>query len=511
MIRVTDYDFKCAFHGTDGLKVGWETYIGALHATPKQEINVRCMQKSQVDIEALGDSVADTFGEMPTWALAAASRRSNPYLDEARGMPQMEYNDVIDTQEMARKILKVGSQVASEIRWDLLSMSKENEGLLLAYKERSRMPANSTVVSRALLNRANESETILPVFIGGTDGMVEARSTGDGLEGQQGEGGSETTWEPSVLRASTWDLTLRLATKSASLEVLSKLAASPDKAPLYQWFKDFLLQRLEWFRGHGLHSVDDRFVSQLLNEPLRISAQGALIDPLYLADEVLAARARVAKEWVDILEAASTSLATYDLKTAAAPPGDLLLAWPPDTLLASPPVRTSRLPTQPSKEREEGDAGGSSTEEEGDAGGSTQAYKQQGQVEQEQAQEERARRKVQGPGRSGAGGASPKATQGPIAKTTASKKWQPYQGYDPTQRKVQDTKGRGDGSAAAASAPGGGGEIEGGGGVREGAVSKGEEERAARLKGEEEGGGATSIIKPEPQAEAEAEAEAEAV
>ena len=40
MITVTDFDFKCAFHGSDGLQTDWETYINSLHSEQTKDITV---------------------------------------------------------------------------------------------------------------------------------------------------------------------------------------------------------------------------------------------------------------------------------------------------------------------------------------------------------------------------------------------------------------------------------------------------------------------------------------
>ncbi|MGB1604769.1 MAG: hypothetical protein ACPIOQ_69195, partial [Promethearchaeia archaeon] len=235
MITVTDFDFKCAFHGSDGLQTDWETYINSLHSEQTKDITVHFSSTSKAgpDMDQLGKAYEDTFGEMPAWAEASASRKSNPYLDEWKGMPHVEYTEEINPKKIANKLLKVSSQLAEEIKHDLKQVPKANDRLRLLHQQHNVLNQNQ---SRGPLGKpsdsANETEAIFPVFM--ADGFVEARSS------ERTDGSVETTWEPSVLRKGTWDLTLRLLTKVAALEVLDKLAASPEHAALYAWFKGYL-------------------------------------------------------------------------------------------------------------------------------------------------------------------------------------------------------------------------------------------------------------------------------
>jgi hypothetical protein len=272
VVRVTDYDFKCLFHGANGLKTDWKSYIDTLHATPTKEVIVHFNRQSKGDTTA-ASSYEESFGEMPPWAQAAASRRQNPYLDEWGGMPHMAYNETINAGRMAQSILEIGSQLAKEMSFDLQNLEKENEILRLQYQ-------NEFVLRNA--SAGGGVGGIVPVWVGGEDAFIETEST-SGAD-------SIIKWESSVLRSSSWDLILRLLTKLSTVQVLAALADSRGKEPTYHWFRSYLADSEPAFDGHGPKGVDSKFLSDLLQQPLRISETG-LIDPLYVAGADRQARA----------------------------------------------------------------------------------------------------------------------------------------------------------------------------------------------------------------------------
>eukprot|EP00277_Geminigera_cryophila_P014724 CAMPEP_0179452750 /NCGR_PEP_ID=MMETSP0799-20121207/36596_1 /TAXON_ID=46947 /ORGANISM="Geminigera cryophila, Strain CCMP2564" /LENGTH=284 /DNA_ID=CAMNT_0021248905 /DNA_START=12 /DNA_END=862 /DNA_ORIENTATION=+ len=137
IVRMTDYDFRCYFHGTNGLNLDWQEYLKQLNAIETKEVTVHFTQPGDSDAvrEATGTAYQESFGEQPAWAAAAASRRSNPYLDEWAGMPHVEYKETLDAAQTARSLLEIGGQLATEMSYDLHSLSKENDRLRLIHKQ----------------------------------------------------------------------------------------------------------------------------------------------------------------------------------------------------------------------------------------------------------------------------------------------------------------------------------------------------------------------------------------
>lgn len=128
--------------------------------------------------------------------------------------------------------------------------------------------------------------------------------------------------ESSVLRTGTWDLSLRLLTKLASLQVLASLASSPNHVPTYDWFKVFLFDRLADFEGHSQRKgVDGAFLDELMLQPPRISEKG-FVDPMLAAEMVIACRSRIAEQWRKELRdvAQSWPVMNLDLADRQKPP-----------------------------------------------------------------------------------------------------------------------------------------------------------------------------------------------
>ena len=60
-----------------------------------------------------------------------------------------------------------------------------------------------------------------------------------------------------------------------------------------------------------------QFLSELLQQPLRISEAG-LIDPLYVADQIMQTRSALAKQWLVVLRDISDTWPEHDFSTDAA-------------------------------------------------------------------------------------------------------------------------------------------------------------------------------------------------
>jgi len=301
IVRMTDYDFRCYFHGANGLNLDWQQYLKQLHAIPTKEVTVHFTQPSDSEAvrQATGSAYQESFGEEPAWAAAAASRRSNPFLDEWAGMPHVEYSETLDAAHTAQALLEIGAQLAAEMSHDLLCIQKENELLRLLYTQQF-------VLRNQTDSKEGPNNGVVPVFMGGEDGFVETLSLSP-------DGATEIIWESSVLRSSSWDLILRLLTKISCLQVLADLAASPDHASLYTWYKGYLGQHLSSFDGHGPKGVDSTYITDLMKQPFRVSEAG-LIDPMYVADRILEHRSTLAQEWRFVLNDISETWPAYQFQ-----------------------------------------------------------------------------------------------------------------------------------------------------------------------------------------------------
>ena len=96
-------------------------------------------------------------------------------------MPHVEYKETINAAAICKSLLEIGAQLAQELNFDLRQLSKENERLRLLYMEEYvlRKSANSSapLSKDEQMNKFwGEDQSVLPVFMGGTDGMAEVKS-----------------------------------------------------------------------------------------------------------------------------------------------------------------------------------------------------------------------------------------------------------------------------------------------------------------------------------------------
>ena len=97
-------------------------------------------------------------------------------------MPHVEYKETINAAAICKSLLEIGAQLAQELNYDLRQLSKENERLRLLYMEdyvlRKRLANSSAPLSKdEQMNKFwGEDQSVLPVFMGGTDGMAEVKS-----------------------------------------------------------------------------------------------------------------------------------------------------------------------------------------------------------------------------------------------------------------------------------------------------------------------------------------------
>ena len=119
------------------------------------------------------DSASKDFE--PAWAAAAASRKSNPYLDEWGALPHVEFKETIDAAKLALSLLEIGAQLATEMRYDLHNIEKENDRLRLKYKHKHVFQKKNTTKTGS--DSDVMDERLAPVFMGGSDGFTEAKSS----------------------------------------------------------------------------------------------------------------------------------------------------------------------------------------------------------------------------------------------------------------------------------------------------------------------------------------------
>lgn len=107
----------------------------------------------------------------------------------------------------------------------------------------------------------------------------------------------------SMLRQGNFDLLALLATQESVHRVLRDYAdAGSEREVSFQWFREFYVARVaKFFDGNKEHGSSDDFLEELLLSPPTFSADETgkmgLVDPLRIAEDILATRSKVAVEW----------------------------------------------------------------------------------------------------------------------------------------------------------------------------------------------------------------------
>jgi hypothetical protein len=219
----------------------------------------------------------------PTWSSYFSTLLEQPkttYLIESGLKYVPNYELEINPPSLCSRILSVREQIAREFSKDLEVISTMGAYTLESYwngirQQKSEMdPLRQATGSPNLLfleNNANE----------------------------------DSDYAPSPLRKGNFDLLLLLATQESIHRVLN----DPEgNAAIVQYLQNFYVQRLPThFTGRQRYGQAGAFLDQLLSQPPSIvqqqpgSSSTVLIDPIRLAEMVLAAREKVALEWKELV------------------------------------------------------------------------------------------------------------------------------------------------------------------------------------------------------------------
>jgi hypothetical protein len=113
--------------------------------------------------------------------------------------------------------------------------------------------------------------------------------------------------ESSPLRMGSFDLLMLLATHESIHRILRDYKnGGTDAAPIYEWFRDFYIQRTAtFFDGPQQRGRADDFLEELLLTPPTVKQVNArsstIIDPLGVAEKIIRTRCEVAQEWKNLL------------------------------------------------------------------------------------------------------------------------------------------------------------------------------------------------------------------
>jgi len=247
-----------AFHGTGGLNTTlfpiWSSILLELLEQPQDVIAINV-----------------TTGQ-------GNHKNKNPYIEENL-VSQFEID--IDPTSLVNRILSVREQIANEWVSDLDAMKTANEMLLKSYNEkiRNREKKDYDTNSNPI---AFERHGISYFF----DAFGERAS--------------------SPLRKGSFDLLTLLATQESIHRVLRNYVdAGTSREVSFCWLREYYSERAaNYFDGDQELGRADDFLEELLLTPPTIqtdNSEMSLVDPLRIAEDIIATRSEVAVEWREIV------------------------------------------------------------------------------------------------------------------------------------------------------------------------------------------------------------------
>mmetsp|Transcript_33456 Transcript_33456/g.50471 ORF Transcript_33456/g.50471 Transcript_33456/m.50471 type:complete len:433 (+) Transcript_33456:174-1472(+) len=263
------------FHGTGGLNTTlfptWSSVLTEILEQPQETIVVKVARNTG------GGSIPGS----------AKKRRKNPYLEDQF----TEINIDIDPTSVANRILSVREQIANEWVCDLETLKVSNDMILKTYNEKieeERKKQSEEEEDNAMNNHPKvDFERDAVTLLRGSEAFADK--------------------DPSPLRHANFDLLALLLTQESIHRVLRDyLDAGKEREVSFRWFREYYTERVvKYFDGEQEFGRADDFLGELLSTPPSIKTDAGtmdLVDPLRVAEDILAVRSDVAMEWKVMME-----------------------------------------------------------------------------------------------------------------------------------------------------------------------------------------------------------------
>lgn len=261
------------FHGTGGLNTTifptWSSVLTEILEQPEDVVVVKVARNTG------GGSIPDS----------AKKRKKNPYLEDQF----IEINVDIDPAILVNRILSVREQIANEWVCDLDTLKMSNDVVLESYNKK--IEEETKKVEKDVEPTNNHPKIVFErdaiTLLRGSVAFADAN--------------------PSPLRHANFDLLALLLTQESIHRVLRDyLDAGKEREVSFRWFRDFYTERVSnYFDGEQKFGRADDFLEEILRTPPSIKTDcGAmcLVDPLRVAEDILAVRSKIAVEWKVMME-----------------------------------------------------------------------------------------------------------------------------------------------------------------------------------------------------------------
>jgi len=240
---------------------------------------------------------------------AGGLSKNNPYVEEEC---YDEYNIDIDPPSLANRILSVREQIAEEWVADLDALRLSNDMVLESYNEKIKT-ARITEEAEAAARNAECDDDDDDSYESAERFSAKDISTGAFDRNAMyflRNSNAFTEKSPSMLRQGNFDLLCLLATQESIHRVLRDYVDAGCRHEVsFQWFREFYVERVtKFFDGNQEHGSADNFLEELLLATPSIKAADngkmGLVDPLRIAEDIIATRSKVAMEWKEIVSCA---------------------------------------------------------------------------------------------------------------------------------------------------------------------------------------------------------------
>lgn len=236
----------------------------------------------------------------------------------------VEFRIDIDPVSLASRILSVREQIAREWVEDLVTLRAANDQILDSYYDiglaaRDDEPDCLMPTDNNNEDDVDEEKEVDPEECINVEQLVTPYSSTSGVDENKTSRRRRVFDRNSMLmltstmifkafasspqRQGNFDLLYLLLTQESLHRVLREYRKSGDEREIsYEWLKQFYIQRVgSFFDGHQEYGRADDFLEELLMTPPSTreisSSRIGLIDPLRIAEDVIAMRSVVAEEW----------------------------------------------------------------------------------------------------------------------------------------------------------------------------------------------------------------------
>jgi hypothetical protein len=262
------------------------------------------------------DSILQDMTSRPSEVVIVSARRrggghggwskDNPYLEDRF----VEFEIDIDPPSLVSRLISVRDQIAKEWVVDLDTLVKANDMILTSYTEKHLsdraseecqdfdQPEECMEIENLTAPYSNKRQEEKKAAFE-RNAMVFLSNTIHSL----GQGSSPH-------RKGNFDLLILLATQESVHRVLRAYRDAGDEREVsFSWLREFYVSRVSrYFDGNQEYGRADDFVEELLLTPPSLKTSEIaleLIDPMRMAEDIIAMRSEVARDWKTVMQASA--------------------------------------------------------------------------------------------------------------------------------------------------------------------------------------------------------------